>query len=122
MNCKKIDVPALLLDVTRGDVKALELLAQAAGYKYYVVGGGVHILGLLDGHDRNNWNPAEDDGDALRLAVSSGNTDLSLLVGNLAMAEQTGGLTGIAVVRRAIVWTVLARHLAKVNASPAVTA
>ena len=116
MKRKMCDVLSMLADADNGEVETLLCLADAAGYKYYVAGGGVHILGLLGGHDRNNWNPAADDGDALRLAVSTGNTDLSLLVGNLALANLTNGLTGVAVVRRSIVWTVLKRHLAKVNA------
>lgn len=116
MNHKTRDVSSMISDANIGSVEALEILAQAAGYQYYVAGGGVHIMGMLDGHDRTNWNPAVDDGDALRLAVSTGNTDLSALVGNLAMADQTNELTGIAVVRRAIVWTVLERHASKVNA------
>lgn len=116
MKRKMRDVLSMLADADHGEVEILKCLADAAGYKYYVAGGGVHILGLLDGHDRNNWNPAADDGDALRLAVSTGNTDLSLLVGNLELTNLANGLTGVAVVRRAIVWTVLECHLANVNA------
>jgi hypothetical protein len=58
---------------------------------------------LTDGH---LWNPLTDDGDALRLAVKTGRTDLSLLVGRLALVDECKGLTGAALVRRAIVWDV----------------
>lgn len=106
-------VLSLIEAVGRQEVKALVVLANAAGYKYVVEGASVRILGVLGGHDQASWNPASDDGDALRLAVFTGNTDLSMLAGELVLAEQTNGFTGIALIRRAILWAVLIRHLAK---------
>lgn len=91
-------------------IDVLVLLATAAKYEYIKGRDDITILGLVDGHDRVNWNPIEDDADAFKLAVKTGNTDLSLLVGNLILAEQGNGLTGTALVRRAIVWAVLQRH------------
>lgn len=121
MTQKTRTVIDMLLDSDFESVDTLKTLAEAAGYEYCVAGGAVHILGLMGGHDRNNWNPAADDGDALRLAVSTGNTDLSHLVGQLALADNMNGLTGVAVVRRAIVWSVLARYAEKISAAtPAV--
>lgn len=105
----------LINGAERGEVDALVVLAEAAAYKYWVECGNVRILGILDGHDRATWDPASDDGDALRLAVSTGNTDLSLLVGELVLAGQSNGLTAIALVRRAILWAVLQRYFAKQN-------
>lgn len=106
-------INSLISGAERGEVDALVVLAQAAGYNYWVECSDVRILGLLDGHDRFPWNPASDDGDALRLAVSTGNIDLSMMAGELVLAEQTNGFAGTALARRAILWAVLQRHLAK---------
>lgn len=111
MKCNVNEINRLIYGAERGEVDALVVLAQAASYKYWIEGGGVRVLGLLDGHDRANWNPALDDGDALRLAVSTGNTNLAALFTELVLEEQTNGLTGVALIRRAILWAVLQRHL-----------
>lgn len=55
--------------------------------------------------DRNTgviWDPINDDGDALRLAVKLGITDLALIVGELVLAEGWQG-DKYAATRRAIV-------------------
>lgn len=64
------------------DRKLLELAAKAAGIvidKSATNGGGrgntgFDMLGnaVLDWHNKIKWNPLEDDGDALRLAVTLG--------------------------------------------------
>lgn len=47
------------------DKELLELAAKAAGYKYKIVEhDGLWIIG-----GQTYWNPLQDDGDALRLAV-----------------------------------------------------
>ena len=46
------------------DKKLLELAAKAAGYDYKPLQGIVVMAGV-----RRNWNPLDDGGDALRLAV-----------------------------------------------------
>lgn len=48
----------------RTDRELLELAAKAAGYKYHSPAGYIVVDGIP-----GNWNPLEDDGDALRLAV-----------------------------------------------------
>jgi len=54
------------------DKELLELAAKAAGYEAYGVSGLPSQKGglvLYGAHDKYSWNPLEDDGDALRLAV-----------------------------------------------------
>lgn len=46
------------------DKELIELAAKAAGYKYSKSGRYIVVDGIPA-----NWNPLEDDGDALRLAV-----------------------------------------------------
>lgn len=46
------------------DKELLELAAKAAGYDYRPENGVIVVDGIP-----GNWNPIEDDGDALRLAV-----------------------------------------------------
>lgn len=46
------------------DRELLELAAKAAGYQYAPHGGYIVVDGIP-----GNWNPLENDGDALRLAV-----------------------------------------------------
>lgn len=113
MQNKDAAINSLIDGAERGEIDALLELARAAGYKYVADGGNVRVLGLFGGHDQAAWNPSLDDGDALRLAVSTGNTNLSMLAGELVLAEQTGGMTGMALIRRAILWTVLKRHMEK---------
>jgi len=47
------------------DRELLELAAKAAGYEYAKHGGYIVVDGIP-----GNWNPLQDDGDALRLAVN----------------------------------------------------
>lgn len=49
------------------DRELLELAAKAAGYEYAKHGGYIVVDGIP-----GNWNPLTDDGDALRLAVKTG--------------------------------------------------
>ena len=49
------------------DRELLELAAKAAGYEYAKHGGYIVVYGIP-----GNWNPLQDDGDALRLAVKTG--------------------------------------------------
>ena len=53
----------------RTDRELLELAAKAAGYEYHSPAGYIVVDGIP-----GNWNPLEDDGDALRLAVKLGIT------------------------------------------------
>ena len=52
------------------DLELLELAAKACGYKYsdYVFAGETRLK-VINGRHMVSWNPLEDDGDALRLAV-----------------------------------------------------
>ena len=54
------------------DRELLELAAKAAGHKLRWVedGWGVDRPRIVVGHSLARWNPLEDDGDALRLAVA----------------------------------------------------
>jgi len=52
------------------DRELLELAAKAVEYKYSDIEfAGESGLQLLSPNPRSNWNPLEDDGDALRLVV-----------------------------------------------------
>ena len=52
------------MNAERTDRELLELAAKAAGYEYHSPAGYIVVDGIP-----GNWNPLEDDGDALRLAV-----------------------------------------------------
>ena len=91
------------------DRELLEMAAKAAGLKSTGWIDKTHDWFQRDGvsyNDSNDcqqlWNPLTDDGDALRLAVMLGILDFSLAVGKLALKE-TCTITGVAIVRRAIV-------------------
>lgn len=53
------------------DRELLELAAKAAGIQLYVWGtkGAENFANMCAKHHAKNWNPLNDDGDALRLAV-----------------------------------------------------
>ena len=52
------------------DRELLELAAKAAGIRLHVWGTkGAENFADMDAKPGNGWNPLEDDGDALRLAV-----------------------------------------------------
>lgn len=70
------------------DKELLELAAKAAGHRLAPHGrtDGAFMVLMNDDGDFI-WNPLTNDGDALRLAVTVGISDLSLAVGALFLAE-----------------------------------
>jgi len=88
------------------DRELLEAAARAAGYEtqplYYNDQSGVYRLCVVNGNDY--WNPLDDDGDALRLAVA---LDLTVMIG--AVRDCAGRLSldkaddNLTATRRAIV-------------------
>lgn len=83
------------------DRELLELAAKAIGYSARQNRAGVWQLFSGDEYVCF-WNPLTDDGDALRLAVKLGITDLALEVGKL-VAEEGFPDDKYAATRRAIV-------------------
>jgi hypothetical protein len=94
------------------DRELLELAAKAAGIKFHAYvdneffGRGINIGEL----DVPLWNPLEDDGDALRLAVKLGIQVTPFLSGACAVTTpdgwkrtESGYANGYAATRRAIV-------------------
>jgi hypothetical protein len=87
-----------------GDRELLELAAKAAGIDVWTDIDG----NLYAGDHESRWNPLEDDGDALRLAVEIG---LSIYIEPFRVGVPTSGevvweevvLDGFAATRRAIV-------------------
>lgn len=59
------------------DRELLELAAKAAGYKYekYVESEGLWLNDSCPDYGYDWWNPLDDDGDALRLAIDIGVMD-----------------------------------------------
>ena len=96
-----------MIDVTwteQTDRELLEMAAKAAGLNVVDADdAGLRISsdGCCTGY---RWNPLTDDGDALRLAVNLGITDLALAVGRYVMLEKHREGDNIeAITRRAIV-------------------
>lgn len=96
--------------MNEADRELLEMAAKAAGYSIESITEDGNAWVYKNGSSRDEfdefpiflWKPHHDDGDALRLAVKCGITDLSMAVGELVLAENCQ-LTGVAIVRRAIV-------------------
>ena len=97
------------------DRELLEMAAKAAGIQYDADASKPHpnsgaFWGLWlefdrepSEYDRRYWNPLTDCGDALRLAVKLGITDLALAVGRYVMLEKHREGDNIeAITRRAI--------------------
>lgn len=87
------------------DRELLELAAKAAGIHldWPQDLGGAEFLSPHETVNWREWNPLEDDGDALRLAVKLRITDLALAVGELIVEESRSASDPYITTRRAIV-------------------
>jgi hypothetical protein len=71
------------------DVELLDLAAKAVGYKLHIWGlKGAENVARIDTEPPTRWNPLEDDGDALRLAVKLNISPFSLPGGKFVRAAE----------------------------------